>query len=372
MYTLKKKSEKSKARRGVVETAHGNMESPFFMTIATKAAVKTLSREDIDLVNPQILLSNTYHLMLRPGMEIMQQAGGLHKFMNWDGPILTDSGGYQVFSLAKMRKITEEGVTFNSHISGQKYLLTPERAVEIQQTIGSDIMMCLDECPPYPSTYEYTKTSMELTLRWAQRCKDFFDNNDSYKSNDKQHIFAIIQGGNYDDLRKECAQRMAEMDFDGYAVGGLAVGEPREKMYEILSYITDYMPADKPRYLMGVGYPQEIVTAVSNGIDMFDCVIPTREGRHGRMFAFTDKENLDTEGDFYTFVNIRRAEYATDFSPINADSEVPQLRYYTKAYLHHLFKTNETLGQKLASMNNIDFYMTLMKRIRTEIEEGTL
>lgn len=371
MYTLHSQSQKSRARRGEIELAHGKVQTPFFMTIATKAAVKSLSISDIEKLNPQILLSNTYHLMLRPGMEIMQQAEGLHNFMKWPGPILTDSGGYQVFSLAKLRDMKEEGVTFKSHLDGSSHTLTPERAIKIQQTIGSDIMMCLDECTPYPCEYEYAKDSLELTTRWATRCKEYKDSNSDYKSNNDQKLFGIVQGSTYKDLRLESARQLKELDFDGYAIGGLAVGEPREKMYEMLDAVVPELPEDKPRYLMGVGYPEEIVTAVQNGVDMFDCVIPTREGRHGRLFEWNEGVAI-TEENFYKKVNATRAEFATDFSPINPNSKIPELREYTKAYLHHLFKTGEILGLRLATMNNVEFYLTLMQRIREGIEQGEI
>jgi queuine tRNA-ribosyltransferase len=372
MYTLHKKSEKSLARRAAVELEHGTVQTPFFMTIATKAAVKTMSTSDIAALSPQILLSNTYHLMLRPGMDIMQQAAGLHNFMNWHGPILTDSGGYQVFSLSGLRKLTEEGVKFQSHLDGSYHMLTPERAVQIQQTIGSDIMMCLDECAPYPCDYDYAKKSLEMTTRWAARCKEFKDSNDEYKANPNQKLFGIVQGSVYKDLRLMSAEQLTALDFDGYAIGGLAVGEPRESMYEVLEGVVPTLPEDKPRYLMGVGYPEEIVQAVKFGVDMFDCVIPTREGRHGRLFMFDHSIDDVQHPDFYAKINLKRAEFATNFEPMNPHSSIPELREYTWAYLHHLFKTNEMLGQRLASMNNVEFYLTLMKRIRQQIEDGTL
>ena len=347
-----------------IATAHGDILTPFFMPIATLGAVKTLSYKDIELLDSQIILSNTYHLMLRPGMEIMQKAGGLHTFMNWDKPILTDSGGYQVFSLAKIRKITEKGVEFQSHIDGSSHLLTPESAIQIQQVIGSDIMMVLDECAPYPCDYDYAKESVELTTRWARRCKEYKENNNDYKSNKEQKLFGIVQGSIYEDLRKKSLEDLVSVGFDGYAIGGLAVGEPREEMYKILEKIIPLMPEDKPRYLMGVGYPQEIVQAVAYGIDMFDCVIPTREGRHGRLFQFTGKDIKAGSEDFFSVLRIMNAEYGHDFSPINKESKIPELQNYSKAYLHHLFKTNETLGLRLATLNNLEFYLALMKRLR--------
>lgn len=371
MFTLEYTSEKSRARSGKIVTSHGVIETPFFMTIGTKAAVKTLGISDLEALSPPILLSNTYHLMLRPGMDIMEKAGGLHSFMKWDKPILTDSGGYQVFSLAKFRKIVEEGVTFQSHIDGAKYNLTPEKAIEIQQTIGSDIMMCLDECVAYPSDKEYVKRSIELTTRWAKRCLEYKNKNDAYRSNDKQFLFAITQGSTYEDLRIESTKQLIELDMDGYAIGGLAVGEPREEMYSILESSVPLLPKDKPRYLMGVGYPEEIVQAVLRGVDMFDCVIPTREGRHGRLFQFIEGGVL-TDNSFYQSLNITNAKYATDFTPIDPDSSIKELRQYSKAYLHHLFKTKEMLGYRLATLNNVSFYLRLMERLRSEIKEGIL
>lgn len=371
MFTLNSQSKKSQARQAVIHTSHGEIQTPFFMTIATKAAVKTLSITDIENLMPPILLSNTYHLMLRPNMDIMEKAGGLHNFMKWNGPILTDSGGYQVFSLSSMRKLSEKGVTFQSHIDGSAHELTPERAIQIQQTIGSDIMMCLDECTPYPCDYTYAKDSLGLTTRWAKRCKEYKENNNDYKSNSSQKLFGIVQGSTYKDLRLESARQLIDLDFDGYAIGGLAVGEPREKTFDVLSELVPVLPEDKPRYLMGVGYPEEIVNAVRLGVDMFDCVIPTREGRHGRLFQFKDRNNIDfSSDDFYYTETIKNAKFKEDFSPVNKDSEIPELQQYTKSYVHHLFRTGETLGSRIATLQNVDFYLTLMRELQKQIKDG--
>lgn len=365
-FNILEKSSNSFARRTEFETAHGTLQTPFFMTIATKAAVKSLGLTDLEILDPQIILSNTYHLFLRPGMDCMKKAGGLHSFMSCDRPILTDSGGYQVFSLSSLRTLTEEGVRFQSHLDGSYHMLTPERAIEIQQTIGSDIMMCLDECPPYPCDKNYAETSLGLTTRWAVRCKEYKNTHDGVGPTQKQLLFGIVQGGTFLDLRKESARQLMDIGFDGYAVGGLAVGEPRSVMYEILENLVPLLPEDKPRYLMGVGYPEEIVQAVLYGIDMFDCVIPTREGRHGRLFRFQNGKTLFDE-NFYDKINATKAEFSNDFSPINPESSIPELRIYTRAYLHHLFKTGEILGMRLATLNNVEFYLDLMKRIRKEL-----
>ncbi len=346
-----------KIRKNKLNLNHGSVMTPFFMPIATKGAVKNLSGEDMEELGAQILLSNTYHLYLQPGHELIEKAGGLHKFMAWRKPILTDSGGYQVFSLSKIRKLKEEGVEFQSHIDGSRHLLTPERSIEIQIALGVDIAMVLDECTPYPCGYEDARKSMELTLRWAGRCKEYFDKN----KKEGQKLFGIVQGSVYKDLRIECAKRLVEIGFDGYAIGGLAVGEPREEMYEVLDHVVDELPENKPRYLMGVGRPEEIVEAVKKGVDMFDCVIPTREARHGRLYQFTKN---DPDGDFYQTINVTNEKFKMDFSPINPDSKFSLLRDNSKAYLHHLLRTQEGLGFRLATLNNLEMYLELMRRIR--------
>lgn len=372
MYTLKKQSSKSNARRGELKTSHGVIQSPFFMTIATRGAVKTLTTEDMRQLGAQIILSNTYHLNMRPGVDLLNEIGGLHPFMQWDGPILTDSGGYQVFSLAKMRKLSEKGVKFKDPVSGTSYELTPEGVIDIQRAIGSDMMMVLDECPALPCTKEKMQTSIALTHRWAQRAYDYKERliAEGAFAADRHRLFGIVQGGTDKELRKESLDTLAAIPFDGYAIGGLAVGEPREEMYEMLDYLTPLMPADKPRYLMGVGKPEEIVHAVKQGVDMFDCVIPTRHARHGQLFVFTDRTNLN--GDFYKTINITNEQYEKDFTVVD-ETYTDQFSFtYTKAYLRHLFKTNELLGYRLATLHNVRFYLELMALIRKAIEEDNL
>ena len=373
MYNLIKQSGISKARRGELKTAHGTIQSPFFMTIATRAAVKTLTTADMKDLGAQIILSNTYHLNIRPGTDLLQKAGGLHDFMNWQGPILTDSGGYQVFSLSSMRKMNDEGVTFKDDISGDKYSLTPESVIDIQLAIGSDLMMVLDECPSLPATKETLKESLDLTHLWAKRAFDYREQLiDAGKiERERSRLFAILQGGTFEDLREESIEYLSSLNFDGYAIGGLAVGEPREEMYRILEKITHLMPADKPRYLMGVGKPDEIVEAVKNGVDMFDCVIPTRHARHGQVFVFHNREDLNQEG-FYEALNLTNQKLIEDFTPLDENCECFTCKNHTRSYLRHLFKTNELLGMRLATIHNVYFYLELMRLIRKSIEEDRL
>jgi len=321
------------------------------MPVGTAATVKAMRTEEVKELGAEIILSNTYHLYLRPGHEIVKAAGGLHKFMNWDRPILTDSGGFQVFSLGAMRKIREEGVEFRSHIDGSKHMLTPEKSMEIQNALGSDIIMAFDECIPYPSDWHYTKDSVERTTRWLKRCKEYHQNTD------KQSLFGIIQGGMYKDLRKLSAEQIVELDLPGYAIGGLSVGEPKEMMYEVLDYCADYMPADKPRYLMGVGSPDCLFEGVERGIDMFDCVLPTRIARHG--MAMTSQGR----------VNIKNAKFEKDFSPLDPNCDCYTCRNYSKAYLRHLFKSDEILSSMLMTNHNLHFLVNTMKEIRKSIEE---
>jgi len=365
-FTLSKKSKKSKARLGILKLAHGKVSTPFFMPIATKAAVKTLSIDEVQSLRPEIILSNTYHLYLQPGLDILKKFGGLHKFMNWDKPILTDSGGFQVFSLSKIRKIKDEGVEFQSHLDGSKHLLTPEKVVDIQKIIGSDITMVLDQCIDSTSDRKEVQKAMEITTCWATRARKYF-----LKKKIKDQLqFGIVQGALFEDLRKQSAQELKKLNFDGYAVGGLAVGETNDEMYKVLNYIVDELPDDRPRYLMGVGKPENIVEAVKRGIDMFDCVIPTREARHGRLYIWKNS-NLSS-GKFYQTINISNEKFKTDKSPINKDSKIPALRNYSKAYLAHLYKTQEPLALKLATLNNVEFYLNLMREIRRQIEKGKL
>ena len=365
-FTLSRKSKKSKARLSTLKLAHGKVSTPFFMPIATKGAVKTLSIDEVQELKPEILLSNTYHLYLQPGLDLLKKFGGLHKFMNWDKPILTDSGGFQVFSLSKIRKVKEDGVEFQSHLDGSKHLLTPEKVVDIQKIIGSDIMMVLDQCIDSTSDYTATNKAMEITTRWATRARKYF-----LKKKIKDQLqFGIVQGALFEDLRKQSALELSKLNFDGYAIGGLAVGETNDEMYKVLDYIVDELPADKPRYLMGVGKPENIVEAVKRGVDMFDCVIPTREARHGRLYIWKN-QNLNSK-NFYQTINISNEKFKADKTAINKDSKIPALRSYTRGYLSHLFKTQEPLALKLATLNNVEFYLELMRKIRTEIGNGKL
>lgn len=361
MFKLLKTSKKSKARLGVLSTAHGRIDTPFFMPIATKAAVKTLTSAEIKALGSQIILSNTYHNYLQPGVDTIKKFGGLHKFMDIDLPILTDSGGYQVFSLKNLRKIKGDNIEFKSHLDGSKHILNPKRVIDTQRALGSDIMMVLDECVGLPSTRQKVIEALERTTRWAKIALDY-KNKLKIK---KQFLFGIVQGGDYKDLRLRSAQEITSLKFDGYAVGGLAVGEPAATMYQVLDYTVPELPKDKPRYLMGVGYPDNILEAVKRGIDMFDCVIPTREARHGRLF-FRAKKNLN--GKFYTTINIRNSKFKNDKSPINKTS----LKNYSRAYLYHLFKTEEILGLRLATLHNLEFYLTLMQDIRQDIKSGKI
>jgi queuine tRNA-ribosyltransferase len=369
-------------RQGRFVTRAGVIHTPVFMSIATKASVKHIPPEELHTLGAQIVLGNTYHLWLRPGSDLIARAGGLHQFMHWDGPILTDSGGFQVFSLGARAgarfgkngvKLTEEGVEFIDPLNGNKHFLSPEKSIEVQLQLGSDIIMVLDECPPYPATHEYVAKSLELTTRWAKRCKDYFDSQQSTVNNkQKPLLFAIVQGGVYEDLRKESARQLVEIGFDGYAIGGVAVGEPRETMKDILEWTVPMLPEDKPRYLMGLGKPEEIVAAVVAGVDMFDCVIPTREGRHGRLFIW--KEDFrrgnplglsgDVQTDFYETININNEQYREDFTPIDAQCDCYACANYTRAYVRHLFSVDEPFGFHLASTHNLRFYMKLMELLR--------
>jgi len=355
-YELLKSDKKTKARLGIIHTNHGSFSTPMFMPVGTQATVKTLSPEEVKECGSGIILSNTYHLWLRPGEDIVNKAGGLHKFMNYDGPILTDSGGYQVFSLAKNKKkdITEEGVTFKSHLDGKKLLLTPEKSIGIQNKLDSDIAMSFDECPPASATHEYLKNSVERTLRWAKRGKDSFNN-------PNQSLFGIVQGGAYEDLRKYSAIETVKMDFDGYSVGGVANdGESKEDMYKAIDYSIPYLPEDKPRYLMGVGEPIDIIEGVIRGIDMFDCVLPTRLARHGNVFTRNGR------------INIRNSKYKEDFSPIEKTCDCYACKHYTKAYIRHLIVANESFGARLLSIHNIRFLIILTEELREAIKSDSL
>jgi len=349
-FTLK--NVQNKARRGEVSCAHGTIQTPAFMPVGTAATVKAMKVRDVKESGSEIILGNVYHLMLRPSADLIAQLGGLHKFMNWDKPILTDSGGFQVMSLSKIRKISDEGVEFSSHIDGSKHFLTPEKSIEIQHKLGSDITMIFDECVQFGATYEEAKKAMERSLAWAVRSKNAFEKRDGYG------IFAIMQGSTFKDLREISAQKLVEIGFDGYAIGGLAVGEGQKTMFEVLDYATDFLPMDRPRYLMGVGKPADIVGAVLRGIDMFDCVIPTRSGRTGQAFTWG------------ATINIRNAKYRTDDKPIDENCNCCACQNHSRAYLHHLVKSEEILGSMLLSEHNIFFYQNLMKEIRKQIEAG--
>ncbi len=348
----------SSARAGLITTDHGTIETPIFMPVGTVASVKAVTQQQLkDEVKAQIILGNTYHLYLRPGCSTLQAAGGLHKFSNWDRPILTDSGGYQVFSLAANRKIKEEGVMFQSHIDGSRHLFTPENVMDTQRIIGADIIMAFDECPPYPSDYDYAQKSMELTHRWLARCVKRMDETEPIYGHN-QSLFPIVQGSTYKDLRVASAQFVAGMECDGNAIGGLSVGEPEEMMYEMCGLCCEHLPASKPRYLMGVGTPWNILENIALGVDMFDCVMPTRNGRNGMLFT--------TQG----VINIRNKKWATDFSPIDEGLDCPTSHYYSKAYLRHLFISSEILGLTIASIHNLAFYLHLVGEARKHIIAG--
>ncbi|HIE29192.1 TPA: tRNA guanosine(34) transglycosylase Tgt [Candidatus Poribacteria bacterium] len=351
-FIIKKEDTQTLARVGKMRTAHGIFNTPAFMPVGTRATVKTCTPHELKGIGAEIILSNTYHLYLRPGHDIVKQAGGLHKFMCWKGPILTDSGGYQVYSLSPLRSISEEGVSFRSQIDGRKHFISPEKAIEIQNALGADIIMIFDECTPYPSDYEYAKNSMELTLRWAERCK-------KAHKNPHQLLFGITQGCVYKDLRKKSVEATVALDFPGYAVGGISVGENKELTYEILAYTTPLLPKEKPRYLMGVGRPEDIVYGVSCGIDMFDCVLPTRNARNGAMFTSSG------------IVKIRNAKYKTDFTPLDPNCNCYTCQNFTRAYLRHLHIENEILAHRLHTLHNLYFYLNLMRGIRQAILNNT-
>jgi queuine tRNA-ribosyltransferase len=361
MFSVLKKDKDTRARLGKFITAHGEVDTPNFMPVGTIGAVKTLSSDEIEESGTQILLSNAYHLLLRPGLDIIQNAGGLHKLMNWQGPILTDSGGFQVFSLAQLRKIKGNGIEFRSHIDGRKYFITPESMLEFQAAIGSDIMMVLDECVQYPCQRDYVEKSIKLTADWALRSKERFSKlrkTYNLEHRNYNHLFGIIQGGTYPDLRRQSAERIVDIGFDGYAIGGLSVGEPRELMHEILDITGDLLPDSSLHYLMGVGAVGDIFESVERGMDIFDCVIPTRNARNG--LGFTGHGPL----------RIRNSRYKTDCSPIDEECKCPCCLNYTRCYIHHLFNINEILGLRLLSLHNVTFYAKLMKNIRQSIADS--
>jgi queuine tRNA-ribosyltransferase len=358
MFTLKSRDKETRARTGILETAHGNIPTPIFMPVGTAGTVKGILQRDLaDDIDAKIILGNTYHLYLRPGTDILKASGGLHKFMNWSRPILTDSGGYQVFSLAPNMKLSDEGAVFKSHIDGSKHVFTPENTIDIQRIIGADIMMAFDECAPFPCDYKYAEKSVELTHRWLDRAVVRYRETNPLWGY-KQLLFPIVQGSTFDDLRKLSAEKAASADMAGNAIGGLSVGEPAEEMYRIIEIVNEILPENKPRYLMGVGTPSNILEAIERGIDMFDCVMPTRNGRNGMLFT--------SEG----IINIRNKKWTDDFSPIDTYGPSAVSLYYSKAYLRHLIISGEILGSQIASIHNLSFYVKLVSEARKRIEEG--
>jgi queuine tRNA-ribosyltransferase len=353
-FKLLKKDKDSCARLGTVITSRGEIDTPAFMPVGTQATVKALEPRDLDDCGAQIILSNAYHLFLRPGMEVIAQAGGLHRFMGWSKPVLTDSGGYQIFSLALLRKVSEQGVEFQSHIDGFKHFLTPEDVFGIQRTLGSDIIMPLDDCVQYPCEKDFARVAMDRTIAWAQRQRKAYRESDAPE---KQLLFGIVQGSTYEDLRRECAARLIEIGFEGYAIGGLSVGEPKELMYSFAASTAPLLPEDKPRYMMGVGLPEDLIECAACGVDMFDCVLPTRYGRNGT--AFTSHGKLA----------VRNATSTFDFGPLDPECSCYACKNFSRAYIRHLFNTSEILGLKLVSLHNVHFYLNLMKQLRAAIAE---
>lgn len=358
-FTLQAQDKASSARAGVLETAHGQIQTPIFMPVGTAGTVKAVHQHElVNDIQAQIILGNTYHLYLRPGLDVINKAGGLHKFINWDRPILTDSGGYQVYSLTEVRKIREEGVTFRSHVDGSKHLFTPENVMDTQRVIGADIIMAFDECTPYPCDYNYARRSLDMTHRWLKRCVDRFDSTDPLYGYD-QTLFPIVQGSTYKDLRAKSAEVIASFNREGNAIGGLSVGEPAEEMYAMTEVVTNILPKDKPRYLMGVGTPINLLENIALGIDMFDCVMPTRNARNGMLFTQNG------------IINIKNEKWKDDFSPIEAESDLLVDQIHTKAYLRHLIRSQEILGAQIASLHNLHFYLWLVKQAREKIVDGT-
>lgn len=358
-FTLQAQDKFSRARAGEIETAHGTIQTPIFMPVGTAGTVKAVHQQElVNDIQAQIILGNTYHLYLRPGLDVLNKAGGLHKFINWDRPILTDSGGYQVYSLTEVRKIKEEGVTFRSHIDGSKHLFTPENVMDTQRIIGADIIMAFDECTPYPCDYRYARRSLDMTHRWLKRCCDRFDSTEPLYGYD-QTLFPIVQGSVYKDLREKSAETIASFGREGNAIGGLSVGEPAEEMYAMTEVVTNILPHDKPRYLMGVGTPVNILENIALGIDMFDCVMPTRNARNGMLFTQNG------------IINIKNEKWKDDFSPIETESDLLVDQIHTKAYLRHLIRSQEILGAQIASLHNLHFYLWLVKQAREKIVDGT-
>ena len=351
----------SNARRGRLTTAHGEIDTPTFMPVGTQGSVKGVSPRELHELNAQIVLGNTYHLFVRPGLDVLKHFGGLHNFMNWDGPILTDSGGYQIFSLAKLRKITEQGVEFQNHIDGARAFISPEIAMEIQTLLGSDIAMALDECVPYPCEYDYAAESAEMTTRWAKRCREWKRRNAEMARPElaDSMLFAIVQGGTFEDLRKESAQAIVDLDFAGYAIGGVSVGEPEEEMMRAVEWAEPFLPGNKPRYAMGLGTPPQLLELIARGMDMFDCVLPTRLARNGTAFTAAGT------------INLKNAEFILDKNPIEENCACDTCREFTRGYIRHLIKAEEILGLRLITLHNLHFYLNLMNQARAEIERGT-
>ena len=374
-FELLTKDRESGARHGRLTTAHGAIETPAFMPVGTQGSVKAVSPRELRELNAPIILGNTYHLFVRPGVEVIKHLGGLHKFMNWDRVILTDSGGYQIFSLAKLRKITEAGVHFQNHVDGSPAFISPEGAMEIQATLGSDIAMVLDECPPWPCEYDYAAKSAEMTTRWAKRCKEWADEHAfrtgntsqtlanpvamTTEASTRQLVFGIVQGATFEKLRKQSAQAIVDLGFDGYAIGGVSVGEPEEEMFKAVESSEPILPADKPRYVMGLGTPPQLLELIARGIDMFDCVLPTRLARNGTAFSSTGT------------LNLKNAEFAKDKDPIEKDCECTTCREFSRGYIRHLIKAEEILGLRLITLHNLHFYLDLMRQARSKIDNGT-
>ena len=357
MFELVAKDRQTKARCGRLTTAHGVIDTPAFMPVGTQGTVKAMTPRELRELDAQIVLANTYHLSVRPGIDVIKHFGGLHKFMNWNGPILTDSGGYQIFSLAKLRKITEEGVEFQNHVDGQPAFISPEIAMKIQAAFGSDIVMVLDECAPYPCDYDYAAQSAQMTTRWAERCKSEFEIRNS-KLEIKRQLFGIVQGATFDDLRKESAQAIVELDFDGYAIGGVSVGEPEEEMMRAVETAEPFLPSERPRYAMGLGTPPQLLEMIARGMDMFDCVLPTRLARNGTAFTGTRT------------INLKNAQFALDKGPIQENCACPTCREFTRGYIRHLVKAEEILGLRLITLHNLYFYLELMRQAREEIKNA--
>src|SRR5213075_1133130 len=376
MFDLLTTDPRSKARRGRVTTAHGAIETPAFMPVGTQASVKAVSTRELRELEAQIILGNTYHLFVRPGIEVIRHCGGLHRFINWDGPILTDSGGYQIFSLAKLRKITEQGVEFQNHIDGARAFISPEIAMEIQTLLSSDIAMGLDECVPYPCEYDYAAQSAEMTARWAKRCKKWKEENAERSMSNVQRptgesinyqpstidslLFGIVQGSTFDDLRKQSAQAIVDIGFDGYAIGGVSVGEPEEEMMPAVEWTESFLPRDRPRYAMGLGTPPQLLEMIARGMDMFDCVLPTRLARNGTAFTSTGT------------LNLKNAEFARDKRPIEDNCDCTSCREFSRGYIRHLIKAEEILGLRIITLHNLHFYLDLMRQARDKIDKGTL